>query len=47
MLQEAHELRKRGVDVVLGFIETHGRAETAELIAGLEVIPRRVSNTGA
>jgi two-component system, OmpR family, sensor histidine kinase KdpD len=41
MLEEAHALRKRGVDVVLGFIETHGRAETAELIEGLELVPRR------
>src|SRR5262245_22265010 len=41
MLQEAHELRKRNVDVVLGFIETHGRAETAALIEGLEVVPRK------
>lgn len=41
MLEEAHALRKRGVDVVLGFIETHGRAETAALIEGLEVVPRR------
>src|SRR5215510_2949730 len=41
MLEEAHELHKRGVDVVLAFIETHGRAETAGLIEGLEVIPRR------
>jgi two-component system sensor histidine kinase KdpD len=41
MLEEAHALRKRGVDVVLGFVETHGRAETAELIEGLEVVPRR------
>jgi two-component system sensor histidine kinase KdpD len=41
MLEEAHELQKRGVDVVLAFVETHGRAETAELIEGLEVIPRR------
>jgi len=41
MLEEAHLLRQRGVDVVLGLIETHGRAETAELIEGLEVIPRR------
>jgi two-component system sensor histidine kinase KdpD len=40
MLEEAHQLMKRGVDVVLGFIETHGRAETAALIEGLEVIPR-------
>jgi two-component system sensor histidine kinase KdpD len=41
MLHEAHGLRERGVDVVLGFIETHGRAETAALIEGLEVVPRR------
>jgi two-component system sensor histidine kinase KdpD len=41
MLQEVHGLEERGVDVVLGFIETHGRAETAALIAGLEVVPRR------
>src|SRR5215467_6550006 len=41
MLEEAHALHRRGVDVVLGFIETHGRAETAALIDGLEVVPRR------
>jgi two-component system, OmpR family, sensor histidine kinase KdpD len=41
MLEEAHALRERGVDVVVGFVETHGRAETAALIEGLEVIPRR------
>jgi len=41
MLEDAHHLRKEGVDVVVGFVETHGRAETAERIAGLEVIPRR------
>lgn len=41
MLEEAHALKRRGVDVVLAFIETHGRAETAALIEGLEVIPRR------
>jgi len=41
MLEEAHALKKRGVDVVVGFIETHGRSETAALIEGLEVIPRR------
>src|ERR1700693_2041720 len=41
MLQEAHDLRKRGIDVVVGFIETHGRAETAYQIADMEVIPRR------
>ncbi|MBN1205913.1 MAG: universal stress protein [Myxococcaceae bacterium] len=41
MLEEAHALKKRGVDVVLGFIETHGRAETEQLVAGLEVVPRK------
>ncbi|HVO21988.1 MAG TPA: histidine kinase, partial [Candidatus Margulisiibacteriota bacterium] len=41
MLEEAHALRRRGVDVVLGFIETHGRAETAALIEGLEYVPCR------
>lgn len=41
MLEEAHALKRRGVDVVLGFIETHGRAETAALIEGLEYVPRR------
>src|SRR5579884_2194949 len=41
MLQEAHRLKNQGVDVVLGVIETHGRAETAALVAGLEQVPRR------
>ncbi len=41
MLEEAHALRKRGVDVVLGYIETHGRADTEALIAELERVPRR------
>ena len=41
MLEEAHALERRGVDVVLGFVETHGRAETAALIEGLEVVPRK------
>ncbi|MDC0712066.1 universal stress protein [Stigmatella sp. ncwal1] len=41
MLEEAHALKKRGVDVVLGFVETHGRAETEALVAGLESVPRR------
>ncbi|MFL5396921.1 MAG: sensor protein KdpD [Myxococcales bacterium] len=41
MLQEAHELRKRGVDVVVAFVEPHGRAETIALVEGLEVVPRR------
>ena len=41
MLEEAHDLKKRSIDVVLAFIETHSRAETAALIEGLEIIPRR------
>ncbi len=41
MLTEAHALRQRGVDVVVGFIETHGRAETAALLEGLESVPTR------
>ena len=41
MLQEAHDLRRRGIDVVVGFAETHGRAETASQIMDLEVVPRR------
>ena len=41
MLEEAHSLRERGVDVVVGFVESHGRAETAALVEGLEVVPRR------
>jgi two-component system sensor histidine kinase KdpD len=41
MLEEAHALRARGIDVVGAFIETHGRADTAALVRDLEVIPRR------
>ncbi|NOK20927.1 sensor protein KdpD [Corallococcus carmarthensis] len=41
MLEEAHALKARGVDVVLGFIETHGRRETEALVAGLEAVPRQ------
>jgi len=41
MLEEAHALRERGVDIVIGFVETHGRAETAALLDGLEAVPRR------
>src|ERR671923_2830942 len=41
MLQEAQRLKRQGVDVVIGFVETHGRAETAALVSGLEQVPRR------
>lgn len=41
LLQEAHTLLKKGIDVKIGYIETHNRKETHELLAGLPVIPRR------
>lgn len=41
MLNEAHDLRRRGIDVVVGFIETHGRAETEAQIGDIEVVPRK------
>ncbi len=42
MLAEAHALVDRKMDVVIGFVETHGRAETAALVSGLDIVPRRV-----
>src|SRR5258708_24129379 len=41
MLREAHRLRRNQLDVVVADVETHGRAETAEQIGDLEVIPRK------
>ena len=41
MLNEAHDLRRRGIEVVVGFVETHGREETEAQIGDLEVVPRR------
>lgn len=41
MLEEAHALRRRGVDIVVGFVETHGRVDTVAKVEGLEVVPRR------
>jgi two-component system sensor histidine kinase KdpD len=41
MLEDAHSLKARGVDIVAGVIETHGRAETQAMIRDLEVIPPR------
>ena len=41
MLQEAHELLDNGVDVKIGYIETHGRAGTDAMLEGLPVVPRR------
>ncbi len=42
MLQEGQRLKRQGVDVVIGVVETHGRTETAALLEGLEQVPRRV-----
>ena len=42
MLEAVHDLRRQGRDAVVGFVETHGRAETAALLDGLELIPRRL-----
>jgi two-component system, OmpR family, sensor histidine kinase KdpD len=41
MLETAHLMRKQGIDVVIGLIETHGRAETAAVIGDLEIIPQK------
>ncbi|MFY9939379.1 MAG: universal stress protein [Silvibacterium sp.] len=41
MLEQAHQLKKQGVDVVIGLVEPHGRAETAALIQDLEIIPEK------
>src|SRR4030095_6542706 len=39
MLEEAHQLQRQGVDIVIAFVEPHGRADTEALIDGLECIP--------
>jgi two-component system sensor histidine kinase KdpD len=41
MLDEGWRRHERGADVVVGFVETHGRTRTAEMIRDLEVVPRR------
>ncbi|TWH53624.1 sensor protein KdpD [Dulcicalothrix desertica] len=41
MLEEAHQLKAEGIDVVVGILETHGRKETAEKATGLETIQRK------
>lgn len=41
MLQEAHALKKNGIDIKIGYIETHNRAETHALLEGIYIIPRR------
>ncbi|GER85314.1 hypothetical protein KTAU_39490 [Thermogemmatispora aurantia] len=41
MLNEGHRRKSRGTDVVIGYVETHGRPRTAEQIGDLEIIPRK------
>lgn len=41
MLQEGHRLKKDGIDIVIGLVETHGRTDIAKLAEGLEVVSRR------
>ena len=40
MLKAAHQAKSEGIDIVAGYVETHGRAETEQLLEGLELIPR-------
>ena len=48
MLGEAHRRLARGADVAVGFVETHNRPQTAAMISGLEIVPRRsVEHRGA
>ena len=44
MLSEGHRRKARGTDVVIGFVESHGRKLTEEMIGDLEVIPRKVAD---
>ena len=43
MIEDAHVFRQNGVDVVVGFVETHGRSETGAKLGDLEIIPRRTA----
>lgn len=42
MLVRAHDLALQGNNIVIGYVETHGRAETENLVAGLTIIPRKI-----
>src|ERR1700722_1238987 len=41
MLEEAHQLRAKGIDAVIGLVETHNRTDTADKVGDLEIVPRR------
>ena len=48
MLEDAHSLKKQGVDVVVGVVETHNRVETKEMVKDIEIIPcRKIEYRGA
>lgn len=48
MLEDAHALRKQEIDVIVGAVETHGRAETKEMIRDLEIVPpQKINYRGA
>ncbi|MCE9646177.1 MAG: sensor histidine kinase KdpD [Chloroflexi bacterium] len=42
MLEAAHQRKVQGIDIVVGYVETHKRVETEELVDGLEVLPRKL-----
>ncbi|GGE73528.1 KdpD-like non-kinase potassium sensor [Priestia taiwanensis] len=42
MLQDAHDLYREGMDIVIGYVETHGRKETEEMIGDLEQVPMKI-----
>ncbi|MBU2533814.1 MAG: sensor histidine kinase KdpD, partial [Alphaproteobacteria bacterium] len=42
MLRSGRAAKRDGIDVVVGIVETHGRRDTERLVAGLEVLPRKV-----
>lgn len=44
MLEDARKKREAGGDIVVGVVETHGRSETEALLAGLEILPRRIQS---
>jgi two-component system sensor histidine kinase KdpD len=44
MLEEGHRRLERGTDIVIGYVETHGRPHTQELVEGLEIVPRATIN---
>ena len=44
MLEAAHQRLQEGIDIVVGYVETHGRADTEAMLEGLENIPRKADH---